>query len=633
MTITKVLTIKSRSGIEKVVTYIKDIEKTHINKLDFSSFTLFDPQHFITSGDKPSKPQGDYAREIFVDEKTGKITPLYVTAHLCQPDSVTEDFMAAAAFASFTKATAITAPIAHQFVQSFEDDIDLSDEKVHQCGLQLGDTLLHEYPYLMTSHVHPILDEEGKLHGTHKHNHFLVCAYKAPEFCTSPAIKLNSNRDLLDDLRICNDCVAIEHGLTIVRDPDIHRSRSWYQEILARQDLSWVERTRQIVDSVKCTTRSWEAFLEKLAETGYTVRQGAHLIYIAPDGQEIRADHLGQEYTEPAVRGHWALMGEVQTVLEDFIQARPPARLRDLMDVHGTLYVDIPVGIPKPGRHRHYQPLSLKKPHHKKEVLASYFDPLRWYAIKDKHGNVITQMTGHYVIDYIESTRRGDIPDWSTTKKPSRKAYKTITGYWHVGKGFQTDLSAEHYRVCLQNTDGSCRSPLEVALRLIAVAFLGERVYRRELDPPQKPEYLLTQEVEWQPILDAMRIMREEHAKTVDDLIILCESAKEKHRVLSHYSDSLHRSKLSKEEEQRLLSQKAGLKTRITRLERAIKYANMTFEQAAEEYIPKQLNLDIPAPPTPQLTHLDLDSIIKSASSRVSSSPKSSPHKAYSHSR
>ena len=157
-------------------------------------------------------------------------------------------------------------------------------------------------------------------------------------------------------------------------------------------------------------------------------------------------------------------------------------------------------------------------------------------------------MAGHYVIDHIESIRRGDVPDWSTAKKPSRKAYKTATGYWHVGQGFQTDFSAEHYRVCLQNADGSLRSPLEISLRLIAVAFLGERVYRRELDPPQKPDYFLTQEVEWQPILDAMRIMREEHAKTVDDLIILCESATlrspsykwhhPKYSFLLHQSDS-----------------------------------------------------------------------------------------------
>ena len=626
MTIPKIVTVTDANGLKKTYVYIIDVGKTEVDEEDYGSINVFLPQHLKEGLQAESLPTGDYTRMTYPDEETGQMRPVYVTTHLCQPDSVVEDFCTTAAVASRMKGEAQTSPIAYKFVQSFEDDEDLTDEQVHQIGLELVDKAFPEFPYVVASHVHPVEGKDGVVRGKRKHNHVLVCAYKAPDFCLEgDAFKVNSDGELLEKLRALNDELAVHHGLTIVRDPDIYQSRSWYEEKESESETSWKKRAQEKLLYCRDRSQNWYEFLELIGERGYTVREGTHLVYRTPEGKEITAEKLGETYTKESLRGHWLLVKTLKDLIEDFARSRPPEPLRSLMDRYGTLYVRVPIGIPKPGR-QHTCRLSLKKPHHKKEALESYFDPLRWYEIEDAAGNLVTQMTGHYVMDYLEAIRRDELPVWATNVPPSPRARKKDEDYWYVGPGFQKDEGKERYRVCWYNEDGTRRSLLEVMLRMTMVIILGDRVYRRTLKPSDKPLYLISQEWELQPVMDALGVLKAESARDVGDLSVRCTEARAQLLEINELLDPLCRGRLSKAQEDSLLRQRSGLKKRIVKLERAMKYLQMSDEEIREEYVPKVTKIQI----TPdhrnadlsRLTAENLNEIIRWASVRADAQEK-----------
>ena len=583
MTITKIIGVDYPSDLKATHQYIINSAKTALRDHDLrSQLQMLGPTRTSEDG----LPRGDYARMLEWSDEKNTVIPVYVSAHLCQPDSVIEDFLDTAMCSARMRGDRPSRPIAYEFVQSFEDDPELSDELVHQLGLQLGEAMFHEYPYVMASHVNPVLDDDHRLRGKFKHNHFLISAYKSPEFCREEGpVKLNKNHELEDRLREMNDRLAIDHDLTIVRNADLHRSTSWYQQKLADKGLSWVQKTRDVVLSVRDQTTRYDEFLVRLAEHGYTIRDESHLVYVTPDGDEIRAEHLGSDYTKESLQLHWLFVDQLQDLMEDMLRARPPAPLRTLMDQYGPLFVDIPVGVHKSGKQQ-YHPMSLQKVHHRKETLERYFDPLQWYAVKDQAGTVVTQMTGYYILDYMEAMRRDELPVWATTAPPSKKARQIDEDYWYVGPDFQTNIEAERYRVCNYNADGTRRSSLEVSLRYKIIKDLGDHVFRRTLEPPQL-DYMISTESVLQPRLDAIQIMRKEGVKNTNDLRHLLFHTSDRLEQIDRIISSEAYSMLSEENRNNYLVQKAGLEHRIERLKFAMMYIDMTYEELEKSYTPK----------------------------------------------
>ena len=607
LTITKIIKIDDSIGLIKAVNYIINPLKTVALPGPTTPINTFTPNH---TG-KELLSSGDYARMMYVDED-GQSNILYVTTYLCQPDHIPDSFAANAACAAYMQSTPQTTPIAYEFVQSFADDEDLTDEMVHEIGQKLGERIFGEFPFIVASHVHPITDQHG-VRGKQKHNHFIVSASKAPEFClNSEAVKLNSDHDLLERVRVENDRLAIEHGLSIIRDPDLYSFHNWCTAQLSKKGLSWVKKTELVVKNARDYSTNFADFVEKMAEAGYSVSTGPHLIYTAPGGMRIRDDHLSKEYTRASLEMHWIVTAEFSSILRDLVHARPPIPLRTYMDRYGPLYVNIPVGTRKYGDIQ-YQRLSLQKPHHKKPVLESYFDELCWYTIVDANGTEVAQMSGHYILDYLEAIRRDELPVWATNAQPSPTAYRSNEDYWYVGPGFQKDKKSELYRVCRYNEDGTPRSPLEVALRLKAVKLLGDKVFRRSPVPPD-PRVMLAQECELQPLMDAIIVLHNEGANNYIELMAYTNDAKDKLQQLNQQLDSF---RYSASEEAELRRQKKGFEERIARLEKAIKYLRMSVDEIRAEYVPKMIEIPLTASnsETP-FTPPSLDEIIRLAAAK-----------------
>lgn len=646
MIITKVRSIKYESGIKETLTYITDPLKTFTPPEDYASLNAFGP---YPSADA-SLPSGNYSRMVQW-ANDGSATLLYISGHLCQPDSVLQDFLATAACSSRIQGKPQTAPLAYSFIQSAEDDPQLTPELIHQIGLELGEAELHEFPFVVASHVYPISDKDGTVRGKRMHNHFLVCAYKAPEFCLNEgAVKLHCSQSFVDQLRITNDRLAIEHDLTIIRDPDFHRNHSWYMKKLAEEGKSWVYQMQQIVETVRDQSRNWSEFVEKLTDIEYTVEEGPPLIYKSPRGYSIEATSLGQNYTYEALTEYWLVIHNHQSIFTDMVTARIPPALKPLMDHFGPLFVEIPIGIPRQGR-KNFYPLSLQK-RCSEPSLRSYFDPLRWYNVKDQNGTLVTQITGHYITEYLIAIRYNEFPVWATTPKPIPNITTLDEEYWYASPPIQTGSTPDVYRVCWYNEDKSRRSLLEVVFRLAAVILLGKNVYYHDLTPSQKPHFDDETRAELSQILGAINFIKKGHIKSIQDLFRLQSDFYKKIAKL----DADLNASLPSHDATPILQQKITFKRHIARIARVIAYARKVaflfpanYPLYAKSISEPQVSEEIPAAQSTspvlnapeasrstktkelsepnRLTHLALDEMIRRASKKVErSSLREDPH-------
>lgn len=119
----------------------------------------------------------------------------------------------------------------YHIIQSFPEGLEISDEEVHRCGVELVERL-GLYQAVVASHIHPVIDEEGEVHGRCKHNHIIMNSHIYHEFVDKDnphKIKYHDCKDTYAQLQLINDQIAIEHGLPIIAEPDMDRVYSWFE--------------------------------------------------------------------------------------------------------------------------------------------------------------------------------------------------------------------------------------------------------------------------------------------------------------------------------------------------------------------------------------------------------------------
>ncbi len=209
--------------------------------------------------------------------------------------------------------------IAYQLRQSFKPG-EVTPEEANRIGYKLALRFTKKrHAFIVATHV----DKK------HIHNHIIFnstaldCTRKFRNFFGSSFA-----------IRKLADQICLEHGVSIIENPS--KSHAHYGKWLGeRRAPTHRDRLREAIDSVLSKKpASFQAFLSKLKDAGYEIKQGKHLSFRS-GGQErfIRLRSLGENYSEEAIRS--SIAGERTHTP----QARPKADMPERTQIN--LLVDI----------------------------------------------------------------------------------------------------------------------------------------------------------------------------------------------------------------------------------------------------------------------------------------------------
>ena len=179
--------------------------------------------------------------------------------------------------------------IGYHLRQSFLPD-EITPEEANQIGYELAMKLTKgNHAFVVCTHI----DKH------HVHNHIIInsvdldCRRKFRNFWNSAWA-----------IRRINDKLCLEHGLSVVGDPQASKSNyaTWLGD---DQKLSYQEQLRRIIDTVlEEKPKDFSDFLEKLKAYGVTVNTEKKNLRLRAAGQTkfTRCDTLRGDYTERAIR-------------------------------------------------------------------------------------------------------------------------------------------------------------------------------------------------------------------------------------------------------------------------------------------------------------------------------------------
>jgi len=276
--------------------------------------------------------------------KTDTIERRYVSGYKCTPETALQEFEIARNEYCNHKGKPVSGNVAFHIVQSFSPDTELSDEEIHQCAIELVEKLGGQYQAIICSHINPVEDEDGNIHGKCKHNHIILNAYPIDFHCN----KYHSCKDELRQLRKYNDEILRNHNQnplplrnniseelpepvneltsettenskqTDAESEKINREQSKtteehpnkkantvYEKRQIAAKKSWKEDLRKTIDSIKNITDNWTDFEKKLNENNISLRQGKYITYITAE-HRIRDYRLGEgSYSKKAIEDFW----------------------------------------------------------------------------------------------------------------------------------------------------------------------------------------------------------------------------------------------------------------------------------------------------------------------------------------
>ena len=408
--------VGGQEGVKNAFDYVTDEEKTirsegedkdHIQELELDIADM-EAESFINS-------EADFGRVIGYMSNKDKIGGRYISGYLCSPENAVAQFEHVRnLYAEKGKASG---NLAYHMVQSFPEDLDIDDEEVHQCGLELCEKL-GLYQAVVCSHVHPVMNERGEVTGKCKHNHILFNAYPDPSKVSREERprKYHDCKETYRQLRVWNDEIAIEHGLPIIRNPDEMRVYSWKEKTETNRGTSWKERIRMDIDVARKATLNWDDYVAFMQGNGYKMKLGKQVTYLAPDGtHKARDKTLGREFTRESLEQYWKMREEMFSVVRDAEEMLPSPALLDLAEKE-YLKVAIPLG--QQGlEHRSYYYLPLSRGGLNRDALYTYFDTTQRYDICDENGQPVASFSGAELTSYYM--------DLDSDEQRNRRAAKT----------------------------------------------------------------------------------------------------------------------------------------------------------------------------------------------------------------
>lgn len=502
--IVKIWPIKGAQGLKRSMLYVQDDNK--VIKLDVDEDGRIQRRKIIDTQREHRQDADSYfieneeniERVISYMANEDKTENKYVSGYLCNPEKAMFGFGE-----TWDNAVRVTGEqkrpgnierenMSFHMVQSFPEDLDISDEEVHQCGLELLQKL-QKHQGIVCSHVHPVVNEENEVHGKCKHNHILFNAYVQPEYFDPEhpeRIKYNDCQRTYEQLQVWNDEIAIEHGLPIIINPDPEKVYSWKENYEAKRGNSWKERIRLDIEAARRVTGNWDEFRAHMERSGYKLRDGAHLTYTAPDGEHVvRGYKLGTPYTKDGLELYWTIRDRTEFAVEQAVKDNEAPPLWTVAQLHGPLTVGVPLG----GKVREGSPtypLPLDKADRTRETLSTYFNDQDLYDVLDNTGRVVASATGRELVNYLDDLRRGEDERW--TQKRQQKENWERNEAWQKEEeerrqkaeenkrknaytsNFRNSRTKQNYYVYYRDEKGRRRTTLELLFLLAIVVLKSE---------------------------------------------------------------------------------------------------------------------------------------------------------------
>lgn len=524
--------VKGTQGLKNAKRYIEDERKV----IDVKAGRLIQLGRSVPATLPEEFLGEDIGRVLEYMADGDKIKGKYISGYMCDPETTVRDF-------TRTREEMVRTGretdkgwekenLCYHLIQSFPEDLNISDEEVHQCGLELLQKIgCHQG--IVCSHVHPVMDEKREVHGRCKHNHILINAYKLPNRIDPKRpgrIKYHDCNESYAQLQVWNDEVAIDHGLPIIRNPGKGRMYSWYEKHEEKQGQSWKEPIRLDIQDARRLTGNWNEFVSCMVRVGYQIRDGAHVTYTAPDGKhKVRGERLGRPYTKENLELYWAIRDKIELEIDEAVRYNTAPPLWTLTEKYGPLSAAVPIGTKSKEDSPVYS-LPLKKAERSRDVLCTYFNRSELYDVTDVSGNVVAQTTGKELINYLDALRRGENEHWEEQQRKGaeqqerfqqeemrrRREEEKEKKKKYYAPLYRNSRTGRRYRVNLRDEMGNERTIVELLLMLAILVLKGENGLWDLTPPKGKEKEAVFGGTDWkiQNMLDAIHIATEEQLHT-----------------------------------------------------------------------------------------------------------------------
>lgn len=446
-----------------------------------------------------------------------KIKKKYISGYLCDADLALEQFAEIRkkdlSFIGNTTAEDKGFQAFH-IIQSFPENLDISDDEVHQCGLELCEKL-GLYQAVVCSHLHPKIDENGVEHGKCKHNHIMFNAY-----CYNPEkqfgkgtkkIKYHDCKESYAELQKYNDEIAIAHGLPIITNPDNEKKNSWKEREEIKKSGSWKENIRKDIENTRRVYDNWNDFIDSMRASGYTCNETPNNItYITPDGKHrVRGKTLGEEYTKKGLQIYWQLMKNAKETSKEKLDENRAIAEADLQKIQELLsensqklFVKIIKSNEKFARKNDAFYIPLTKKSIRKPSLISYFSSQKTYKICNENHKTLAVISGKTLLMYYDEIFKS---------KPKRIENYVVTGRYFYNPEWIDMRRKTAYKINLYDSVGRRRSLIELML-LLAINIISSETNNANSGVSVRTDYKL------QGMLDAVKTARAENISTETEL-------------------------------------------------------------------------------------------------------------------
>lgn len=469
----------------------------------------------------------------------------FISGYLCDPELAEEQFRQTKEINLARVGKSLKDDKGNYFyhiIQSFPEEIEISDEEVHQCGLELVERL-GLYQAVITSHIHPEIDEEGEAHGKCKHNHIVMNSHIYHELVdTSKPYKMKYHdcNESYAQLQHINDQIAIEHGLPIIINPEQDRGYSWYENERINKGKSWKERVRTDINNAMKTSVDFDSYTEAIEAAGYKMRignsktNGEYITYTCPDNAHRVRDYvLGKAYTKSQLEAYWEIKRNVNEEIFNNLDENENRIDALLETVQEPLFIKFEKKLSNKRQEKinehnlnlrktytNFFPLNFSIKTHSKAELT-YFEPNKSYDIVNAERRIMAQIKGDEVLKYLnrryEQQRREREEERQRVKNERRDYYSNLD--------FISSATQTPYKVRMWDKNGRKRSTLELIIILAIVTIQSENGKWE----PKVPSSLPQQEFQRNPIyakkdwkvqnmLDTIKIAREENIQDLNEL-------------------------------------------------------------------------------------------------------------------
>lgn len=532
-------------SIKKAIDYIKDPNKT-------AQGDFYDYSYDELNGYKREELTFEIYRTIISDKfqrvlnsvSNTNITIGYVSGYLCNPNFAETEFIRTKRINLRRVGKTLeddTGNQAYHIVQSFPEDINISDEEVHRCGQELVEKL-GLYQAVICSHVHPAIDEEGEVHGKCKHNHIIINSHIYDEFVDPDnfeKMKYHDCKDTYASLQLYNDEIAIAHRLPIITNPDYGRKYSWFETEAKNKGKSWKERARIDISNMMQLSSSYEDFKEFMTYSGYILKEGnsesygKYVTYTTPNGMKVRDYVLGRNYTVDSIETYLKIKNNMQEAIKkqaELLKTNPVKAIVD--NISDDLYIHVEKKLSQECQDRLrkgegivHGPYSFTLPlarEYDDDLPAerTYYNPETKYKITNEANEFVAEVMGADIAMYYGMLEK-------EARKDRRKCFDELEkDRYYYNPQFTNSRTNKPYYISAYDEDGKRRSAIEL-LFILAVVILHKETEvfgfeSYELDDIAREQFnsaiYLPKSKKLEAMADALRIAREEKIQSEDDI-------------------------------------------------------------------------------------------------------------------